>query len=192
MKHNLQPAILKTSLRCLKKTLVATIVVLLIGFMIPQDFTIPVEQNGERYWDNSTFWFYPWGESIVHKGVDIFSPKGTNVLAATSGIVLSTIKTGNGGNTIEILGSKWRIHYYAHMDTVLLKPFSVVKCGQVIGKVGNTGNAANCPDHLHYSISTDIPYFWRWDNDVIGWKKMFYLNPLDYMGLNNDALNATP
>jgi peptidoglycan LD-endopeptidase LytH len=37
------------------------------------------------------------------------------------------------------------------------------------------------PPHLHYSIETIFPYFWRADDDVLGWKKMFYLNPIDYM-----------
>ncbi len=157
-------------------------IIFLGGFLISQDFIIPVEDNIDRRWDNETFWYYPWGQSIVHKGVDIFSPKGTNAFAATGGLVLETIKTGNGGNTIKVLGPKWRIHYYAHLDEVLVKPLQIVGCGQVIGKVGNTGNAITTPPHLHYSIETIIPYLWRWDNDILGWKKMFYLNPLDYMG----------
>lgn len=169
-------------IKVVRMSFLISVITLLGGFLMPQDFTIPVENNMERRWDNETFWYYSWGESIVHKGVDIFSPKGTKVFAATDGLVLETLKTGNGGNTIKILGPKWRIHYYAHLEEVLIKPLSIVKCGQVIGKVGNTGNAATTPPHLHYSIETVIPYLWRWDRDVLGWKKVFYLNPLDYMG----------
>ena len=53
--------------------------------------------------------------------------------------------------------------------------------GEIIGKVGCTGNAVGKPAHLHYTIETYIPYFWRWDSDFLGWQKMFYLNPIDYM-----------
>ena len=51
----------------------------------------------------------------------------------------------------------------------------------IIGTVGNTGNAMDRPPHLHYSIETIFPYFWRVDEDISGWKKMFYLDPTDYM-----------
>ena len=51
----------------------------------------------------------------------------------------------------------------------------------VIGTVGNTGNAKTTPAHLHYSIVTMIPYPWRIDDARLGWQKMFYLNPIDYL-----------
>ncbi len=153
----------------------------IVGFLRPQRFTIPVENALRGNWDEETFWYYPWGQSIVHKGVDIFALAGTNVLSATEGVIVSVDKTGNGGNIIYILGPKWRLHYYAHLQSVEKQIFSFVSKGDVIGKVGNTGNAMNTPPHLHYSLQTLVPYPWRWDSDVLGWKKMFYLNPTDYL-----------
>ena len=47
--------------------------------------------------------------------------------------------------------------------------------------VGNTGSAAKTPSHLHFTIATPIPYPWRIDTSTDGWKKMFYLNPIDYL-----------
>jgi peptidoglycan LD-endopeptidase LytH len=154
---------------------------LLVGCCIPQNFVIPVENAVRENWDEETFWYFPWGQSVVHKGVDIFATEGTNVFTSTSGIIISVDKTNNGGNIIYVLGPKWRIHYYAHLLSVEKQVFSFVSKGDIIGKVGKTGNAVNTPPHLHYSIQTLVPYPWRWDEDILGWKKMFYLNPIDYL-----------
>lgn len=59
--------------------------------------------------------------------------------------------------------------------------FSLVGHGSEIGTVGNTGNAAITPSHLHYGIATMLPFPWRIDNAPLGWQKMFHLNPIDYL-----------
>jgi len=58
---------------------------------------------------------------------------------------------------------------------------SFVNTNSTIGTVGTSGNAVGKPPHLHYSILTIIPYVWRIDSDRQGWKKMFYLNPIEYL-----------
>ena len=78
-----------------------------------------------------------------------------------------------------VLGPKWRLHYYAHLDEIKTKPFAFVTQDTEIGTVGNTGNAITTPAHLHYGIGTLIPYLWRIDDAPLGWQKMFYLNPID-------------
>jgi len=53
-----------------------------------------------------------------------------------------------------------------------------VQKGDVLGYLGNTGNAVNTPAHLHYSIVTVIPYLWHYaKNEPQAWKKVFYVNP---------------
>jgi len=66
-------------------------------------------------------------------------------------------------------------------DSIKTNFFSFVSTSSKIGTVGSTGNAAGKPPHLHYSIQTLIPYPWRIDKSVQGWRKMFYLNPLQYL-----------
>jgi len=87
-----------------------------------------------------------------------------------------------GGNVVLVLSPKWRFHYYAHLDTVTAKLFSLVNQQSIIGKVGATGNAAGKPPHLHYTIKNIIPYPWQMDTKAKQrWKKMFYINPIPFL-----------
>jgi peptidoglycan LD-endopeptidase LytH len=152
-----------------------------IGIVLPQPFVNPVTGATTTSFHPKSFWYYPWGKSGTHKGVDIFAKEGTRVVASTTGIVLFTGDVQRGGNVVVVLGSKWRIHYYAHLQKINASWFSFLSTGETLGNVGTTGNAKGKPAHLHYSIATLIPYPWRIDSSVQGWKKMFYLNPIDYL-----------
>lgn len=163
------------------KTVQILLVILVIGLLIPQNLKMPVVGANSYSYSHKTFWHGGWGSSIVHKGVDIFACKGTRINSSTIGIVLLTGHLKKGGNYVLILGPKWRLHYYAHLDEIRTSAFSFVTQNTEIGTVGNTGNAKNTPPHLHYSITTKIPYPWRIDNSTQGWMKMFYLNPIDYL-----------
>lgn len=164
-----------------KKILTSILIVVLIGFLIPQNFKMPVNGATQSDYNEKSFWYYPWGKSITHKGVDIFAKKGTVINSSTSGLVLCSRDLKKGGKFVLILGPKWRLHYYAHLNELTSSSFSHVNKKTKIGTVGTSGNAAGKPPHLHYSILTIIPYVWRMDTDEQGWKKMFYLNPIDYI-----------
>ena len=155
--------------------------IVLIGMLIPQNLKMPVVGASSNDYNHQTFWYEGWGTSIVHKGVDVFAKRGTSIHSATWGVVLATAECGKGGKFVVILGPKWRLHYYAHLDEIRTKPFSFVTHESEIGTVGNTGNAITTPAHLHYGIATMIPYPWRIDDAPLGWQKMFYLNPIDYL-----------
>lgn len=164
--------------RYFKKWFWLPLLILLIGFLLPQKMIIPVENAGLNSWDKKSFWAYPWGSSITHKGIDIFAERGTPVIAATNGLVVYTYEGGKGGKSVMVLGPKWRFHYYAHLDKVETFPLKPLKRGTTIGTVGDTGNAKGKPPHLHYAITTPFPYFNLWDDNAVhGWKKIFYLNP---------------
>ncbi len=135
----------------------------------------------KRSYNAKSFWFYPWGKSGTHKGVDIFAKEGTTVNSSTGGLVLFVGEIKIGGKVALIVGPKWRLHYYAHLKEIDTGLFSWTSKGEKIGTVGTTGNARGKSPYLHYSITTLIPYFWRIDGDEQGWKKMFYLNPITYL-----------
>lgn len=164
-----------------KKILLFLFLILLIGFIVPQNFKMPVQGATKNSYHPESFWYYPWGRSGTHKGVDIFAKKGTTVFSSVPGIVLYRGTINMGGNVVVVLGPKWRIHYYAHLDTIRTSTFSFVGHEDALGTVGDSGNAKGKPPHLHYSIVTLLPYVWRMDTSHQGWKKMFYLNPIDYL-----------
>ena len=156
-------------------------IILLIGFLIPQDLKMPVVGASKSDYNAKSFWFYPWRKSVTHKGVDIFAKEGVRVNSATKGLVIYKGNIKYGGNVVLVLGPKWRIHYYAHLKKLTATNFSFVNNKSQIGIVGVSGNAKGKQPHLHYSIATLVPYFWRIDSSHQGWKKMFYLDPINYM-----------
>lgn len=168
-----------------KVTLGIILLLICVGLIIPEHSKIPVEGATKYDWNHDTFWHEPWGESGVHKGIDIFSSKGTAVISSTNGIVLYNGELSLGGRVLAILGPKWRIHYYAHLGNTIVKTGTFVKTSEAIGTVGNSGNAKDKAPHLHYSIISLFPHIWNSDLSTQGWKKMFYLNPSDHLlGVN--------
>lgn len=98
-----------------------------------------------------------WGgarsEGRRHEGIDIFAPRGTQVLSATHGVVLYRGWNRLGGKTLTVLGPGGYRHYYAHLDEYDAPGSGDwVEQGEVLGYVGDTGNAAGTPPHLHYGI----------------------------------------
>lgn len=163
-----------------KRALIVFIVlsiILLTGYLFPQDLIIPVQNANESSFNPHSFWCYPWGKSGVHKGIDIFASKGTNVIAPCSGIILRTGQNELGGNYILLLSGKWRLHYFAHLNTIYTEAGTLVRQGDGIASIGDTGNAKGKSPHLHYSIMSLIPCPWKIDASVQRYKKMFYIDP---------------
>jgi murein DD-endopeptidase MepM/ murein hydrolase activator NlpD len=93
------------------------------------------------------------GGRRAHRGVDIFAARGTPVLAATDGWVTRVESTRVGGNVVwmQPLFGNMRV-YYAHLHEQWVEPGEFVVTGQPLGSVGNTGNAATTPPHLHFGV----------------------------------------
>lgn len=167
--------------KTLKRVSILFLIVLVIGFFLPENFSVPVQHAAKRDYNQASFWAYPWGKSVTHKGVDIFAKSGTPTLSSIDGIVLRTGTSERAGTYIAILGPKWRVHYYAHLASSTVSIGQWVSSGDDIGTVGATGNAAGKAPHLHYSIYSPIPLIWKADKSVMGWKKMFFMNPIQYL-----------
>ena len=90
-------------------------------------------------------------EEKRHQGVDIPSPLGTPIKAASSGKVIYSGNTIRGyGNLIILRHPEDYVTVYAHNQANLVEEGVWVERGQVIGKVGNTGRATGA--HLHFEI----------------------------------------
>ena len=88
-----------------------------------------------------------------HHGVDIFAPRGTPVLATTRARVSRVRETEIGGKVVWLRDSERNAnHYFAHLDDQEAVEGSWVEAGDVIGRVGNTGNARTTSPHLHFGI----------------------------------------
>lgn len=83
-----------------------------------------------------------------HLGVDFISPRGTSLLAVVSGVATSGQNT-LGGNVVYLAGDDGHRYYYAHLER--WGTLGRVAAGEVIGYVGDTGNAVGVP-HLHFEI----------------------------------------
>ena len=167
--------------RALKWPLITGVALLGLGLLSPEPVQIPVEDATPVQWNDDTFWYYPWGSSVTHKGIDIFADRGTPVRTSTHSIVLLTADLSKGGTTVLTLGPGWRLHYYAHLETRSAYPGMLAPVGTPIGTVGTTGNAAGTPPHLHYSIVDLIPRPGRVTNEPHGTWRALYRNPIPYL-----------
>lgn len=177
--------------RALRIVVTLTVVVFIAGFLVPERKAMPCGTSSD--YNHQSFWHWPWtrGENgWPHTGVDIFGKVGTPVVSQTGGFVLyAKNMPGKAGKSVFVLGPKWRIHEYLHLDTIKTDPFRFVKPNEVIGTLGKTGNAKNTPAHVHYGIITPIPYVWRIfikegtcnPPSRFNWRLMFWLNPADHL-----------
>ena len=162
----------------MKTFLLFCLVIFMLGFLPEEHRIMPVQGASAKDWNPKSFWYYPWGRSGVHRGIDIFAKHDTPVRATTGGIVLYSGHYGIGGNVVYMLGANWRFHYFAHLENVYIPPLHPVSAGQVIGSVGTSGNAAGKSPHLHYSIKSAYPRLWTYHVDRhAAWDRIWYLDP---------------
>ncbi|HST14614.1 MAG TPA: M23 family metallopeptidase [Gaiellaceae bacterium] len=89
-----------------------------------------------------------------HHGDDIFGTLGQPLVACTDGIVFSVGFNKIGGNRLWIVDKAGNQFYYAHLSAFAINAVNGahVKAGQVVGFMGNTGDAEGTPYHLHFEI----------------------------------------
>jgi murein DD-endopeptidase MepM/ murein hydrolase activator NlpD len=107
----------------------------------------------------------------VHRAIDIMAARGTPVLAAEDGSLLLLRNRGMGGISMYHLSTDGRrLLYYAHLDRFApgVQEGAAVRRGQVIGYVGDTGNAGAGNFHLHFAV-THLPAAGRWGENEGGY-----------------------
>lgn len=107
---------------------------------------------------------YSFSPEKGHYGSDITAPKNTAVKSVMSGFVISSDWTLETGNTICIQHSDNLVSFYKHNSALLKKTGDIVKAGEAIAIIGNTGEHSTGP-HLHFEL----------------WHKGKPIDPADYV-----------
>ena len=93
-----------------------------------------------------------------HHGVDIFASRHTQVTAPSNSRVNRVGEGKIGGKYVWLYDSKRAMYlYFAHLETQEVTPRTRVVAGQIIGTVGNSGNARYTRPHLHFGIYRNGP-----------------------------------
>lgn len=116
-----------------------------------------------------------------YPGIDIFGKRGSVFVAPVSGVVEDLQKNDEwdkkskdpakkGGRWVSLIGDDGFRYYGSHLESVSEK-ISVgqrLQEGEVLGYLGNSGNAKGTPTHLHFGISSaSTPYSWQTRRGVI-------------------------
>ena len=116
----------------------------------PAENSLPNPVPGQGLTDT---WGAARSQGRTHEGIDIFAPRGTPIQTTTQGIVSKVGENNLGGRVVVVVGPGGAGHYYAHLeDYADISPNDWVNAGDVIGYVGDSGNAKGTPPHLHYGI----------------------------------------
>jgi murein DD-endopeptidase MepM/ murein hydrolase activator NlpD len=104
---------------------------------------------------------------IEHFGVDIIAPKNTAIKAVMGGVVINADWSVNDGNSVMIQHARNVVTVYKHNSSLLVKNGEIIKAGQAIAIIGNTGKLTNGP-HLHLEL----------------WYNGTPVNPVNYISFN--------
>jgi hypothetical protein len=94
----------------------------------------------------------------LHQGLDIFAPAGTPLVAAADGYISQKVNSPSAsGLGLEITDGRNIQYFYAHLSAFEpgIEVGTEVRIGQVIGYVGDTGNARGTIPHLHFERQPD-------------------------------------
>ena len=114
----------------------------------------PFPVAGPSSWSNDWHAYRPCPYPHLHRGLDIFAAPGTPTVATEDGRVTQIVSNAISGLAVEIQDRSGIQYFYAHLSAFArgLHTGQLVRQGQVLGFVGNTGNAAGGAYHLHFEI----------------------------------------
>jgi murein DD-endopeptidase MepM/ murein hydrolase activator NlpD len=97
--------------------------------------------------------FFNEQERNPHNGLDIAAPEGTDVRAAADGTVIEAGDFFFSGNMVYIDHGQGLISLYAHLSRIDVKPGDVLRRGEILGAVGQTGRVTGA--HLHFAVMSN-------------------------------------
>lgn len=130
--------------------------------------TVPVA--GVSREEIASTWGDPRPDGRLHRGNDIMAPRGTPVVAAGDGKVEKLFQSEAGGTTMYVRSpdGMWT-YYYAHLAGYApgMQEEAEVRAGDVIGYVGDTGNAGVGNYHLHFGLNAMLPGQGWWEGRAV-------------------------
>jgi murein DD-endopeptidase MepM/ murein hydrolase activator NlpD len=97
--------------------------------------------------------FFNEQERNPHNGLDIAAPEGTDVRVTADGTVIEAGNFFFSGNMVYVDHGQGLISLYAHLSRIDVKPGDVLRRGDVLGAVGQTGRVTGA--HLHFAVLTN-------------------------------------
>jgi hypothetical protein len=132
----------------------------------------PFPVAGLAYWADDWHAYRCCPKPHLHQGVDMMAAGGTPLIAVANGVITNKINDPLwSGLAISITDGAGTRYFYAHLSAFApgIQLGQRVQMGQVIGYVGNTGDAAGGPTHLHFEVHPyggaavpPKPYVDRW------------------------------
>lgn len=133
-----------------------------------EGYVFPVFGDNVSYSDT---YGAPRAVTVWHKGTDLFAPTGTPLLAVADGELFLVGTNRLGGNRLWLRDDAGNEFYYAHLSA--FSPLAVdgarVRAGDVVGFLGNSGDAITTPPHLHFEVHpggldsvNPYPYLLAW------------------------------
>ncbi len=133
-----------------------------------------------------------------YPATDIFAPVGTKFVAVTDGVVDFVSyqdlwdpdhddPAQRGGLSVAIIGDDGLRYYGSHLSVIAtgIAPGVRVTAGQLLGLIGNTGDARNTMSHLHFGISRPtVPDDWK--------ARRGQVDPFTFLVAWRDGHNVTP
>lgn len=115
----------------------------------------PVDKSGSPSFSDD--FGAPRSGGRTHEGIDIFAKRGTPIFAVREGIARNAL-TKLGGNSVFLTAQDGTRFFYSHLDAfgpanVAPGKLFTVRSGDVIGFVGDTGNAKGTPPHVHFQMA---------------------------------------
>ncbi len=159
------------------------------GVLMPVLFGVTTKNISPNFGD-------PRSGGRTHEGEDIMAVLGTPVVSPTAAVVLRTVVGASEGNAVYTANPGGETFVYMHLDRFGegVAAGSVLVQGSLVGYVGNTGNAAGGPAHLHFEIhnssGTPTDPFPRLTAEFTPEQKISFLNAILLQTADPSALST--